>query len=61
MFNIYTHTHTLTHTHTHTHTHTVQELLPHVQYLFREREKEMKKKMIAELPRRMSDRIALKG
>ena len=51
MFNIYTHTHT----------HTVQELLPHVQYLFREREKEMKKKMIAELPRRMSDRIALKG
>ena len=57
MFNIYTHTHT----HSHTHTHTVQELLPHVQYLFREREKEMKKKMIAELPRRMSDRIALKG
>ena len=39
----------------------LQELLPHVQYLFREREKEMKKKMIAELPRRTSDRIALKA
>ena len=38
-----------------------QELLPDVQYLFREREKELKRKMIAELPRRTSDRIALKA
>ena len=61
------HLHTLTPSHPHTltlshrHTHTQQELLPNVQYLFREREKEMKKKMIAELPRRTSDRIALKA
>ncbi|CAI8034138.1 Cat eye syndrome critical region protein 2 homolog [Geodia barretti] len=39
----------------------LEELLPDVQYLFREREKELKRKMIAELPRRTSDRIALKA
>ena len=39
----------------------VQELLPQVQWLLHEREKEMKRKLIAELPRRMSDRIALKA
>lgn len=39
----------------------MQELLPHVQWLFHERDKQLKRKIIAELPRRMSDRIALKA
>lgn len=38
-----------------------QEMFPNVECLFHEREKELKRKMIAELPRRMSDRIALKA
>lgn len=37
------------------------ELLPEVEYLVHQREKELKKKLLAELPRRTSDRIALKA
>lgn len=36
------------------------DLLPHIEYLDQMREKEKKKKLIAAIPRRTSDRIAIK-
>ena len=46
---------------THTHTHTRAEYLPDIERLAQQREKQFKKKMLAELPRRTSDRIAIKA
>ena len=37
-----------------------ENLLPDVTWLFQQKDKEFKKKLLAELPRRTSDRIALK-
>ena len=37
------------------------ELLPHIEYLSQVREREDKKKLLASLPRRTSDRIAVKA
>ena len=45
----------------HTHTHTRAEYLPDIERLAQQREKQFKKKMLAELPRRTSDRIAIKA
>ena len=39
----------------------VSELLPEVEHLVVQREKELKRKLLAEIPRRTSDRIALKA
>ena len=39
----------------------LEEILPHILWEFKERDKELKKKLLAELPRRTSDRIAIKA
>ena len=36
-------------------------ILPELEYIFSVREKQLKKRMLSELPRRSSDRIAIKA
>ena len=37
------------------------DFLPEVEYVFAARDKQLKKRMLSELPRRTSDRIAIKA